>query len=490
MDNVVYYARVSTLEQEQIDALQKQIDDLEGFVATKSDWRLAGGYVDEGKTGTTTQHRRQYQRLLKDLESDKFDIILIKDESRLMRNVLDWYLFVDKLNKNNKKLYLFLDNCFYTPDNRFIAGIKAMMAEEYSRDLSKKIKSSAVRNQKNGVVYGNGQLLGYHQVDGKLIINEEQAETVRLIFNLYAKNNGFRLIRDELTKRGIKSSTGTDFSLSTLKRMIKNPKFKGVLTSGKTNKNFETKKTELVPVEEHIVIPGGVPAIVSEELWDKCNDILKQKVRKYDNKAVGFKPGKRLLTGKIFCGKCGEVFWHNEYRTSKGKELKEVWQCKTYRLYTKSRCYNKTIHRQPFLDELMSKMRLIVTQDELTSSLTAILNALSKHNTSAIKSISDNSKKIKAVKHKQEILLDSMLDGIITKQQFIAKDDKLKAEIANLESQANNTDYDSMSRIDEVIKQIKTDGVTEQVMVNLIDKIIVNDDIITVYLITGQNMRL
>lgn len=491
MENVVYYARVSTAEDGQIDALQGQINDLERFIASRDDWRLVDKYIDEGKSGTTTHHRRGYQRLFNDLDTDKFDIIVIKDQSRLMRNTLDWYLFLDKLNTNNKKLYLYLDNCFYTTEDKFIAGIKAMMAEEYSRDLSKKIKSSAIRSQRNGVVFGNNSMYGYNQAKGKLTINEEQADIVRLVFNMYANNNGFRLIRNELSSRGITSYTGTDFSLTTLKRMIKNPKYKGVLTSGKTDKNFETKKTIKIPVEEHIIIPGGVPAIVDADLWDRCNKLLKQKVRKYDNKAVGFKPGKRLLTGKIFCGKCGEVFWHNEYRTSKGKELKEVWQCKTYRLYTKSRCHNQTIHREPFLELLTSNVREVIsTQQDLEDNLSVVLASLKKHTSRLHESVEDNSKQIDKIKHKQEILLDSMLDGIITKQQYVAKDDKLKNEIKALQDKAKNTDTDTVSRIDDVIKQIKSDGLTVQVIVNLVDKIIVYDDKITVSLITGHNMHL
>lgn len=94
---------------------------------------------------------------------NKFDIIVIKDQSRLMRNVLDWYLFVDRLNRTKKKLYLYLDHAFYTPDDALITGIKAMMAEEYSKDLSRKILSAAKRSQKGGTVYGNNRLWGYDQ---------------------------------------------------------------------------------------------------------------------------------------------------------------------------------------------------------------------------------------------------------------------------------------------------------------------------------------
>ena len=257
MQRVVCYCRVSTEEEKQLNALQKQIEELELFVKEQVDWQLIETYVDEGKSGTTTKYRPSYQKLYADLLTDKFDVVLIKDQTRLMRNVLDWYQFLDRLIKSEKQLYLYLDHCFYTPDNKFITGIKAMMAEEYSRDLSKRITSAAQRSQKNGTVYGNNSMLGYRQVNGKLEIIPEEAELVKEIFELYAQGNGFRKISQILKTRGITSSTGTDFSVSTLKRMISNEKYKGILVSHKTSHNFETKKTTRNKKEDYIIIPNG-----------------------------------------------------------------------------------------------------------------------------------------------------------------------------------------------------------------------------------------
>ena len=122
MKRIVCYCRVSTEEEKQLNALQKQVEELEQFVNNKIDWELIDTYVDEGKSGTSTKGRPSYQKLFDDLLTDKFDIVLIKDQSRLMRNVLDWYQFLDRLMKSEKQLYLYLDNCFYTPDNKFITG--------------------------------------------------------------------------------------------------------------------------------------------------------------------------------------------------------------------------------------------------------------------------------------------------------------------------------------------------------------------------------
>ena len=274
---VVFYSRVSTDEEKQLNALDKQIQELADYIHSQKDWVLVDKYIDEGISGTTSKGRHEYNRLYNDLLTDKFDIVVIKDQSRLMRNVLDWYLFLDRVMKNGKQIFMYLDNSFYTPDNAFISGIKAMMAEEYSRDLSRKIKSAAQRSQRNGTVYGNNRMLGYKQEGGKLTIIEEEAEIVRKVFEWYIQGNGFRVIQQKLLDKGIMSTTGTPFSLSTLKRMIKQEKYKGLLISGKRRKNFETKQMVNVPESEWVVIPNGVPAIVSEEIWEKANQCLRER---------------------------------------------------------------------------------------------------------------------------------------------------------------------------------------------------------------------
>ena len=81
-----------------------------------------------------------------DISKDKFDIIVVKDQSRLQRNTMDWYIFLNEIVQNRKKLYLYLENTFFDSKDKFIFGIKAMMAEEYSRDLSKKGNAAKIQS--------------------------------------------------------------------------------------------------------------------------------------------------------------------------------------------------------------------------------------------------------------------------------------------------------------------------------------------------------
>lgn len=501
MLKVVFYSRVSTEEEKQLNALSKQIQELTDYIHSQKNWVLVDKYIDEGISGTTSKGRHEYNRLYNDLLTDKFDIVLIKDQSRLMRNVLDWYLFLDRVMKNGKQIFMYLDNSFYTPDNAFISGIKAMMAEEYSRDLSKKIKSAAQRSQKNGTVYGNNRMLGYKQEGGKLTIIEEEAEIVRQVFEWYIQGYGFRVIQQKLLDKGIMSTTGTPFSLSTLKRMIKQEKYKGLLISGKKRKNFETKQMVDVPESEWIVIPNGVPAIVSEEVWEKANQCLKERCVEngieYAKARGTFKSNLYPLSGKIYCGKCGKPYWHNNYLTKVNKLPRSVWQCSTYKAYgvkSDRGCQNRILQN----DIIMGKLKEILFSTYNTSSVKETLDILKdtlQTNTINPQTVLDkNTKLIK----RRDNLLNMLLDEVITKDEYTQKKNELDLQI-----ESNNRHYEELLEQSKnqvsvedrlnIIEQFLSsnynspDDIDDETVKNLVDKIIVTDDIIDVYLNNGNN---
>ena len=134
MKRAVIYCRTSTTEESQLNALENQVQEASACVKTQG-WQLVDSYVESG-SGTTTHGRDQYKRLYEDLLLDRFDIIVIKSQDRLMRNVKDWYLFLDRLIRCGKQLYLYLEQKFYETEDGLIAGIKAILAEDYSRELS------------------------------------------------------------------------------------------------------------------------------------------------------------------------------------------------------------------------------------------------------------------------------------------------------------------------------------------------------------------
>lgn len=492
MERVVYYARVSTEEEQQINALEGQIYELENFINSKDEWILSGKFIDEGKTGTTRKGRDNYNRLFEELDKNTFDIIVIKDLSRLMRKTMDWYIFLDKLQKNNKKLFMYLDNCFYSPENAFITGIKAMMAEEYSRELSNKIKSSAKRNQLAGKVYGNNQIWGYNIVNGKLIINEKEALMVRQIFDLYTKGYGFRLIQKELTERGYFSKTGNIINTKTIKRIITNEKYMGTLICGKKVKDFDTKK--YIPVEESnwIVHEDAVPAIVDKNLWTEANKILKSKTIKYKSennyKMAGRFLGCSVFSSKIICQKCGQVFWHCKYNL-KGDKI-SIWQCSKYRTFgnNKNGCTNITIY-EDVLYEILKDIIFDLIQCNNVN-FDKLLFILKKY---IVNNKSDNLKyelELKEFKlnNKLDSLLNIYIDGDIDKAKYLEKKEKILNEIEQLQYVKKNIKFESnenkLLNLRNIIKNMKISKkeIDANIIESILKSIYVDNNDLNVYL--------
>ena len=114
----VYYARCSTEEENQKDALVRQAAEAEEAIRARG-WRLVDAYV-ESRSGTSRKGRWEYNRLYEDLEQNRFDVVVIKSQDRLMRNTRDWYLFADRLNCAGKRLYFYLENTFYSPEDALL----------------------------------------------------------------------------------------------------------------------------------------------------------------------------------------------------------------------------------------------------------------------------------------------------------------------------------------------------------------------------------
>ena len=267
----VIYARTSTEEESQKDALVNQVAEAKASV-TNNGWILVDTYV-ESKSGTTTKGRFEYNRLYEDLCTDRFDICVIKSQDRLMRNTMDWYLFINRLTTEGKKLYFYLEQQFYTPDNALLTGIKAVLASEYSRELSKKINNAHRNRQKNnGNVILTKNTYGYRKLPDKSIaIIEEEAEIKRKMYTLCAAGYGSRTISTILKNEGVTNRNGKPFTASSILRIIRNPLNKGTVVMNKKHFEFDTKRVLRVPEAEQYVYKNKVPAIVSEELWELAN---------------------------------------------------------------------------------------------------------------------------------------------------------------------------------------------------------------------------
>ena len=209
----VFYARVSTAEEEQLNAIELQIEENRGCIKDHG-WKLVGEYIDRSKSGTMVKGRDDYQRLYEDLYEDLFDIVVIKDQERLQRNTLDWYLFINRVVQTGKLLFMYMDGKFYSPDDALITGVRAIIAEEFSRNLSKKLHNyhdhriEKARQGQEIALQGSGNVYGWDKKDGKYYINPEQAKVRRLMCEGIMARKGSTLIAKELNEAGYRNTVG------------------------------------------------------------------------------------------------------------------------------------------------------------------------------------------------------------------------------------------------------------------------------------------
>lgn len=440
----VSYSRVSTEEEKQLNALAKQIQENRDVIH-KMGWQFIREYIDEGKSGTQTRQREGYNRLFQDLENKDFDIVVIKDQDRLMRNPKDWYLFIDRLLKNDKKLYIHLDHTFYNPDNGLITGIKAILAEEYSRHLSRKINNAHKNRQKKGesVIITN-RTWGYKNINGEIVIDETERKIIEQIFTMYANGNGSRLICKELSDRGIRNRKGNTLAENQIRSIVRNPLYMGTAVMNKTHINFDTKTKEKVPEEEWIYHENAVPPIISKELWEAANRVIDKNIDILGGITVGHKVGDSILSGKIVCGECGQSFWRNQrnWKRKDGSSSKMVyWYCSEYYRYGKREkeqdngCNSLRLKEEEVYNILQRIGNSVVTDIDKKKIMDRVLEKITQileDNDSVSQSESLQIEKEKLIA-KKERLLDLLVDEVLSKDDYQKRIDEIMPQLDKIE---------------------------------------------------------
>ncbi len=335
MLRAVIYCRCSTEEEAQQNALQQQVIESRQSVEQQG-WLLVGEYI-EARSGTTTEKRGEYNRLFDDLTTDQFDIVQVKSQDRLMRNTKDWYLFIDRLVSNGKRLYLYLEHKFYSADDALITGIKAILAEEFSKELSQKINNAHHHRQKDGRNFLLPPLTFGLKKDetGTFVPVEEEMEAIRVIFCL-SRDMGCNSIAHYLEENGFHDRNGKPIQAQAVRRIIRNPIRCGMVVQNRKHFDFQTKKTMIMPESEWIVHRNAVPAAVTEEEWREANAAVDRRAsgrKARESCPQGIHSGRYPLSGKIHCGICKSPYYRTRRRTYKDKKTIIEWKCQRYLQY-------------------------------------------------------------------------------------------------------------------------------------------------------------
>ena len=421
---VAYYARVSTDFMEQLNSLENQKKYFTEYIGDMPNWEFAGGYIDEGISGVTTKKREKFNEMIDDALSGLFDLIVTKEVSRFARNTLDSIQYTRKLLSNGVAVYFQNDNInTLDEDSEFRLTIMASMAQDESRKISSRVRWGHHQAIKNGVVLGNSNIFGYRKADKRLYIDEEQAEIVRELFELYSTGKySMKNLETYFYNKGVRNTRGNKLAHSTMANIIKNPKYMGYYVGNKVQVvDMFTKKQRFLPEDEWVIYKDEsgevIPAIVSEELWQRANEVLKLRsldVIQKQNKTNH----NNLLTGKLICAHCGQPFYRKDTVSKKGT-TNSAWRCSGKIKNGKDSCPAMTIYEKEIvpilLDVFKSSQQNI---EELSDLIMKLSEDLLKSGEGANR-IDTLNKSIANEQKKKQKLLQLNIEGQFPDSEFV-----------------------------------------------------------------------
>ncbi len=463
---VVFYGRVSTEHEEQTYALGNQMQWYEELKKSYPNWIIIERYVDDGSSGTQAKKRPEFMRMIDDAKMGKFDLIVTREVARFARNTVEC-LEITRQLKNYGVEVFFVQDGIRTMDNEgeMILTIRAMVAQEESRKMSERIKAGQAISRKNGVLYGNGNLLGYDRVGDTYVNNQEQAETVRMIFDLYESGLGVQAIRNELIKRERINSSGLiKWDSTRILRCLKNTIYKGIMAYNKSHRNNFLEQKVIINHDENTFeyVAATFEPIISEEQWEHCKLIRESRrnmrIVNVDGKAKmqfwGVHKGWNIWTKKLRC-QCGSSMRMDKWRPKLNGERPVGYKC--YNQINKGANNITNRESEGFCDmraicgwklEMMAKVvfRKLWKDSELLEKSIKIFMNETVMEQQDIERIKNNYRlEIKKFNEKAERLIEMRLNGEIDRDTYLRL--KVTADADKKQAEQQLLDYENLPRV-------------------------------------------
>lgn len=457
---VTFYARVSSESDEQLNSLGNQVSYYEEFIRKNSAWEYVPGYVDEGLSAATTKKREDFHRMVEDGKAGLFDLIITKEITRFARNTLDSILYTRELLSAGVGVFFQNDNInTFDEDSELRLTIMSGIAQDELRKLSGRVKFGHAQAIKNGVVLGNSRIFGYVKDGGRLVIDEDEAPMVRELFELYATGGySMKQIETLFWEKGYRNHNGKKIAHTTMSGMISNPKYKGYYVGNKVKViDLFTKKQKFLPPEEWVMFKDEtgeiVPAIVSEELWDRANAVLKKRSEDVKGRQ-GICNHANLLTGKLYCTHCGAAYYRRESVDRQGNKNSK-WVCSGKIKNGADSCPSFPVYEEelkPLLFEVFRETE--ADAQALVEEYIEMYKALGDGEDTA-KQIAALRQQIELAQKKKSKLLGYNAAGQLSDRDFLSMNKDCDREISEAERQIYDLEQQQMSRKD-FRKQIET----------------------------------
>jgi len=462
---IVFYGRVSTEHEAQLSALENQMQWYDDQLKYHPNWTLVNRYIDEGITGTQAKKRPAFLQMLEDARQRKFDLIVTREVCRFARNTVDTLTTTRALKNIGVEVYFVEDNIWTMDgDGELRLAIMATLAQEESRKVSERVKAGQHVSREKGTLYGNGNILGYDRIGDTYVINREQAETVRMIYDMYLYDGlGTGKIAQRLTELGRLNASGLNkWSHGVISRVLNNQTYMGIMAYGKSfsNNYLDQKRVNNFDKSSYLCVKGDFPAIVTEEEWNRVQAIKERRMKQsfHPNakaSAHAVKENHDLWGSKMQCS-CGCSFRKNRWHKNANAPDSYGYQC--YNILNNGSAKQRReagaddtgYCDQPMIAdwklELMGKAileQVFGEQKDLIQYTCDLLRRCQRSAKPKDNSLHNITARMEKIKAKKEMLLDMRTEGEITKEEFLSQRQKLDAEL-----QALTAEYERLSQED------------------------------------------
>lgn len=476
---IAAYCRVSTEKEAQIDSLEKQIEFFNEFTK-KNGYELYKLYADEGISGKQIKHRKQFQQMMIDAKAKKFDKVVVKDVSRFARNTVDLLQSVRELKSYGVQVDFLNNGEVMEGGSEFILTILGAMAQQESANMSKRVKFGKDITAKKGRV--PNLVFGYDKIPDErytLKINEEETKIVKEIFESYVyKGIGTTKIAWNLNDRGIRTKkTKSKWVQTSIVRMLKNPIYTGRVTNKKSEvTDFITGTRKELPEEEWIVVEKPEMRIISDELFNRAQELLEQRSNEFklNNKR---EKTEYVFSTLIYCKHCGYSFRRIKRKyTADGPEYIR-WVCSGRNSMGVNHCPNTTV----------------IDEEELLNAIKIYLKSIIKNKKDFMKAVEKEFEKITKLRENNERSEESLLKEIekvtVKKQKYM---EMFQNEIINIQELKKYTNplNEDIARLERELKLITSEIKEKDVLEKELNKTIKTvDDILNNQTITNAMLK-
>ena len=489
---VAAYCRVSTDGDEQLGSFESQKLYYEQKIADNPEWVNAGIFADEAITGTKTDKRNGFQEMIARCQNGEIDMILTKSISRFARNTVDTLNYVRMLKDKNIAIFFEKENINTLDMNgELLLTIMSSLAQQEVESLSQNVKIGLQMKMKRGEMVGFNGCFGYdYNPETKtLSVNEDEAQTVRMIYDMYLQGYGTTTIAKLLIELGIKNKKGeVSWNTHGVMGIIKNEKYKGDILLGKTFTTDPISKRRLANFgeENQYYIRDHHEPIVSREVWDEAERIRKKRAK---NKVVETTGNRERYTRQYAfssmceCAYCGHKLTRRTRHSSSIYE-KPVWQCMNATKNGIANCPNcKAIDEAILEGAFLDAFKLLA--GNFDDVLDVVLSYVedSANNDDNIRRKQQIDKDISALESKKSRMTDMLIDGTITKEVYDEKLVEFTRKLHTLSDKRKiladsiNTRNDISKRMSELRETLEKEDILDEfdrtVFESIIEKVYV-----------------